>query len=113
MAMGMSYDEYWHGDYTKLPYYRKAYAIQRKEANERLWLQGAYILQAIGSLLPKTDVHYPQEPWPLTQEEADEQEARRKQEEIDHARAYMETAMHKVNQKRREGGKTDGRDTGN
>ena len=109
MAMGVSYDEYWNGDYTMLPYYRKAYALKRRAENEKLWLQGIYILRAIGSIIPSAKSPYPDEPFALTEEEVEEQEARRRQEEIDNARAYMETMMHNINKKRREEGAKDGR----
>lgn len=109
MAMGVSYDDYWHGDYTKLPYYRKADAIRREQKNEELWMQGLYFLRAIASVLPKSEYQYPDEPMPLTKEDVERQEERRKRAEIEKARAYMEAAMHKVNKKRREkGGKNDG-----
>lgn len=108
MAMGVSCDEYWHGDHTKLPYYRKAYALKRREINEQLWLQGIYFLRAIGCIIPKSDAEYPEEPIPLTQEEADEQAERKRRAEIDRARTYMEVMMHNINEKRKKGGETDG-----
>lgn len=108
MAMGMSYDDYWHGDYTALPYYRKAYALKRQEANEKLWLQGIYIMNAIGCMIPKTDIKYPEEPYALTQKEKDEQAERRRKKEIEDARSYMETMMHNINKNRREGGENNG-----
>ena len=46
MVMGVPYDEYWHGDYTQLSYYRKSFEIQRERANYDAWLQGAYVYDA-------------------------------------------------------------------
>ena len=106
--MGVTWDEYWHGDYTRLPYYRKAYALKRREENEKLWMQGIYILRAIGSIVPGSNSKYPDEPLPLTEEEANEQEERRRVSAFYDAKAYMETMMHNINKQRREGGGTDG-----
>lgn len=101
MSLGVSYDEYWHGDYTRLPYYRKAYALKREEKNQQLWLQGLYFRIAVLSAFTE-DTKYPDEPLPITEDAFKEQEERRKQTEIDNARAYMEVAMHNINKKRRE-----------
>lgn len=101
MNMGVSYDEYWHGDYTKLPYYRKAYAIKREETNQQLWLQGLYFLRAISSVIPKSELLYPEEPLPLTKQDVEKQEEKQKQTQITNARAYMEAVMKKVNDNRK------------
>lgn len=100
--MGVSYDEYWNGDYKKLPFYRKAYALKRKEKNFDLWLEGVYILRAIGSILPGSEEPYPSEPLPLTEDDVKASEERQKRKEIDNAKAYMETMMHNINKKRKE-----------
>lgn len=52
MAMGVPYDEYWHGDYTQLSYYRKAYEMQRELANHDAWIQGAYFYDALCMVSP-------------------------------------------------------------
>lgn len=46
MSIGVSYHEYWYGDYTQLAHYRKAFELQRERANYDAWLQGAYIYDA-------------------------------------------------------------------
>lgn len=102
MAMGVPYDEYWYGDYSKLPYYRKAYALKRKEHNFDAWLQGVYILRAIGSIIPNSEEMYPEEPLPLTQEDMELVEEREKRKQIENAKTYMETMMHNVNKRRKE-----------
>lgn len=107
LQMGMSWDEYWNGDYTRLPYYRKAYALRREEINQQLWLQGVYFIHAVGCVLSDEET-YPTEPYPLTEEAARARDERNRQIEIDNARAYMETAMHNINLKRRQGGEQNG-----
>lgn len=52
MAMGMTYDEFWHGNYAKLEYYRKAYEAKRETANYDAWLQGAYVYDALCMVSP-------------------------------------------------------------
>ena len=109
MAMGVSCDEYWNGDYTKLPFYRKAYVLKKRDQNYDAWLQGIYILRAIGSVIPHSEEAYPPEPLPLTKEDMDRVAERNKQTQIDNARAYMESMMHNINKQRREkGGEKDG-----
>ena len=112
LTIGVSWDEYWHGDYTRLPYYRKAYALKREEINQQLWLQGVYFLNAIGCAFSK-EAQYPSEPLPLTEEDVRKREEKRKQTEIDNARAYMEVAMHNINKKRREESERNGGNAGN
>jgi len=52
LAMGMTYDLYWHGDASLVKAFRKAKKIRREEKNFELWLQGKYIYEAIGALAP-------------------------------------------------------------
>lgn len=47
MSIGVSFQEYWHGDYTQLAYYAKAFEVQRERANYDAWLQGAYVYDAL------------------------------------------------------------------
>ena len=47
MAMGVSFDEFWHGDYCRLKYYEKAYFHNLDKRNYEIWLQGAVFYKAI------------------------------------------------------------------
>lgn len=47
MSIGVPYDEFWYGDYCKLKYYEAQYLAQRKIRNEEMWMQGAYIYNAV------------------------------------------------------------------
>lgn len=88
MAMGMSYEEFWHGHSWLASAYRKAHKNKRAEEEWARWRQGAYIYDALLRVAPvmrafgKGKVEpgkYPDEPWPLTQKEAqDREEARQK-----------------------------------
>lgn len=84
MAMGMSYEEYWQGPAWLAKAYRDAFEIKRKQEEWARWRQGAYVFNAILCAAPviKPFVkdakpgNYPEEPWPLTEEEAREQQER-------------------------------------
>lgn len=52
MSMGVPYDEYWHGDYTQLAYYYKAFELKRERDNYDAWLQGVYVYDAICAVSP-------------------------------------------------------------
>jgi len=52
MSYGMSYDEFWNDSPYRAMFYRKAKQISTKQKNEELWLQGAYVYDAISRLVP-------------------------------------------------------------
>jgi hypothetical protein len=47
LAIGMSADEFWHGDPSLVVGYREAYKMKQKSLNWQLWLQGLYIYDAV------------------------------------------------------------------
>lgn len=51
MTMGVTYEEFWYGDYTKFKYVARQYEAQRKLQNEDAWLQGAYVYDAVATAL--------------------------------------------------------------
>lgn len=80
LAMGMSADEFWNCDPRLYPAYREMDRIKNERENERLWLQGAYVYQAIlltaprlNSLQPKEPEPYPTEPFDLGLRKAEEE----------------------------------------
>jgi hypothetical protein len=56
MSIGMSYDEYWHGDNYAYKYYLKAYELKKKREMDLLdykcWLTGLYTYEAICDCSP-------------------------------------------------------------
>ncbi|MFA5675457.1 MAG: hypothetical protein WDA65_02945 [Christensenellales bacterium] len=52
MSMGVPYNEYWHGDYSQLAYYEKAFEMKRERVNHDAWLQGAYVYDALCFVSP-------------------------------------------------------------
>lgn len=95
MSIGMSYDEFWDDDVSKVKAYRKAYELQEKRKNQEFWLQGMYFYEALcdasplfrftmkkGSIKPEP---YAKEPFPITASEVrerKEREAREKEERM-------------------------------
>ena len=51
MALGVSYDEFWNGDYTMLKFYVERHKIAVEQKNEELWLQGLYFYEAVCTAL--------------------------------------------------------------
>lgn len=95
MSIGMSYDEFWNGDVHMVKAYRKAYELREKRRNQELWMQGAYIYEALCDASPlfrftmKKGVIKPEpyvkEPYPITAadvRERQEREAKAKQERM-------------------------------
>lgn len=95
MSIGMSYDEFWNDDVSKVKAYRKANELRDKRRNYELWLQGMYFYEALcdtsplfrfsmkkGTIKPEP---YVKEPYPITASEVrerDEREARNKEERL-------------------------------
>lgn len=95
MSIGMSYDEFWNDDVSKVKAYRKAYELRDKRRNQELWLQGMYFYEALcdasplfrfsmkkGTIKPEP---YVKEPYPITAAEVrerNEREARMKEERL-------------------------------
>ena len=81
LSIGMSYEQYWYEDTDLLNAYIKAEQIRQKKRNNEMWLQGAYIYNAVGSLAPILNgmvknpkaQPYMQSPIPLTEEDRIEQ----------------------------------------
>ncbi len=51
MSIGVPYEEFWYGDYCRLKYYEAVYLQQRKAENERMWMMGAYVYSAFGTVM--------------------------------------------------------------
>ena len=90
MSIGMSYDEFWNQDVSRVKAYRKAYELREKRRNQELWLQGMYVYEALcdasplfrftmkkGSIQPEP---YVKEPYPITTAEVREREERKARE---------------------------------
>lgn len=92
LSIGMTPNEFWHGDTALHKAYREAQKLKDKKRNQDLWLQGLYVYEAIIDASPilrfttKRDVKplpYPDEPYPITPEERREREERIEREKYE------------------------------
>lgn len=94
LEMGMTPEEYWHGDVDLPVYYRKADAVKRSKRNREFWLQGRYIYDAIicafnADVARENKGGYLDEPYPITQEESKEKERQREKAQYEKDLATM------------------------
>lgn len=86
MSIGMSYDEFWYQDVSRVIAYRKAQELRERRLNWGYWLQGLYMYEALcdasplfrfsmkrGAVKPEP---YAKEPYPITEAELREKEER-------------------------------------
>lgn len=83
LSVGMTYEQFYDGDVDLCKYYRKADELRKDRMNEKLWLQGLYIYDALIRVAPaframgtSKPENYPDEPYPLTQKEMARREER-------------------------------------
>lgn len=74
----MSLEEYWDKSPELIIYYRDAFNLKRQRKSEELWLEGIYIMSAIGSCFAKNN-KYPKEPIRITEKTKAEKELEVKQ----------------------------------
>lgn len=96
MSLGVSYDEFWNGDYCRLKYYVKAHEYELENINTKLWLQGMYDFKAFEAVMnafsygmnggkgkrPKGYLEYPH---PFTERE----KAAEKRRKIEHTMKFI------------------------
>lgn len=113
LSIGMTYNQYWHGDPEIAVHFRKAEQIRNDKRNQEMFWQGAYIYQALCAVSPVLHAFakkgtqpnpYLDEPLPLTKKQAQEQAQRRYQEKV---KRFQEQAEARNARKRseRENGK--------
>ena len=47
MLYGMTYEQFWYGDPWMAPAFRQYFLLKQKKRNEEMWIQGAYIANAV------------------------------------------------------------------
>ena len=121
MAMGMSYDEYWNGPCWLARAYREAHQMKQRQEEWARWRQAAYIFDALlcASPMMKPFVKdakpgkFPEEPWPLTQKEADERQEAKDRENYKKALAQRRAASDAEKKRREEAKKQEVSENGN
>lgn len=85
LSIGMTYEQYWYDDPKILNTFIKAEEYRRTRKNQELWLQGLYVYQAIGTLVPVLNPFskdhkakpYLKEPIPISEKEVEERRLKR------------------------------------
>lgn len=104
----MTPEQYWDGDAELPKYYRKAYEIKCERRNQELWLQGAYVYEAILDAAPvlhafakrnTKPVPYPTEPYALTAKAVEDKREREQEREYEKNKAGMAAWAQAVNRK--------------
>mgnify|MGYP004520542909 FL=1 len=74
----MTLEQYWDGDSALVKYYRQAHQLIQQRRNQEMWVQGAYIYEALSDVAPVLHAFakkgtkttpYISEPFPLTNKE--------------------------------------------
>lgn len=105
LSIGMPYELYWRGDCALVKSYRKAAEMNNQKKNQELWLQGLYVYEALCDAAPilnafsKADKPhpYPNEPYSLTEKEAEEKKERDEQLKYETIKAKTEAWAEKFN----------------
>ena len=113
MSIGVSYDEFWNGDFEICKYAQKAEILRKKRKNQDAWWNSIYTFRALcdASVLfhdfvdKKPELKFSTEiPLPLSMKEAEEQEKAKKTKEMEAFAAKMEAfaQTHNANMKKEE-----------
>lgn len=108
---GMTYEEYWRGETGIHTAYRKAYEREQKRRNEFLWLQGRYVYDAVGALVPilsmrskaKRPEPYLDHPYDLTEKDRMERETAEAKARYEKIRDKVAAFAEEHNKRKEEG----------
>lgn len=105
MMIGVSYDEFWNGDYTHLKYYVERYNLEIERRNQELWLQGLYFYDALTTVISNAlakkgsgQKKYPEKPYRIT-EKTEEEKKEEKQKMVDDFRNQLMALDRRFTQK--------------
>jgi hypothetical protein len=108
LSIGMSEEQYWDRDSTLVVSYRKAEEIKKNRKNQEMWLQGAYIYDALCRVSPllhsfakkgTKPVSYLTEPFALNEKQAESKEEKKEKKNFDRGKSMMEAFMVQHNKK--------------
>lgn len=105
LAMGMSWDDYWFGDPWMAKAVRQAHRMKQNQRNFDLWLQGAYVYEAILDASPvfhpfakePKPVPYPSQPYPLNADDRAERKKKEEEEQDKHNQEVVKAWIERVN----------------
>ena len=104
----MSYEQFWEQDVELVRFYREAWRLKREMRNQELWLQGAYVYEAIMDAAPALHAFakkgtkalpYRSEPFELYTKKPEAEKTTQEQKADSKAKAIMEMWMVNINRK--------------
>lgn len=97
LSIGMTYDQFWNQDVSLAKYYRKADKYRSDQKNTEAWLQGMYIYDAVSTVIynafgrkrGQQAENYTSKPYPIHQEEVEQEKQQRVEEERAKAKVWL------------------------
>lgn len=122
LSIGMTYEQFWNEDCCLVKYFREAFKLQRDRENERMWLQGMYIYEALCDVSPvlrafakkgTKPIEYSTQPYAITKEEIERRRMEKEKAKYDEMKARTNAFAIKFNAKmaQRKEVNNDGRDS--
>lgn len=119
MSLGMSYHDYWDGDNLMPKFYRQKHEYDKERRNYELWLQGAYLYEAVLDASPALNplskknkpFPYRSTPIPITEGESKYKKEMEKKKKLENGKQAMRAMMANFNkqfqEKMKKGGEVD------
>lgn len=108
LSLGMTEEQYWDKDSTLVIAYRKAEELRSNRRNQEMWLQGAYVYDALCRVSPvlhafakkgSKPIPYPTEPYSITEKQAELKKEEQAKTVFDKGKKLMEGFMIRNNKK--------------
>lgn len=108
LSIGMTEEQYWDRDSTLVVAYRKAEELKTNRKNQEMWLQGAYMYEALCRVSPllhafakkgTKPVPYIAEPFAITEKQAEYRQEEKEKKNFDKGKTMMEGFMIRHNKK--------------
>ena len=108
LSIGMTEEQYWDRDSTLVVSYRKAEEIRTNRKNQEMWLQGAYMYDALCRVSPllhafgkkgTKPVPYLEEPFAITEKQVESKAEAKEKKNFDKGKSMMEAFMIQHNKK--------------
>lgn len=106
IVYGMTYEQFWYGDPWMVRAYKEAFMLRQKKRNEEMWIQGAYVSNAvavaIGNAFSKHKVDYLKKPLDIYPKTEAERKDEIRQERMDLVRklSMLSSAFKRKQQKK-------------
>ncbi len=106
LSIGMTEEQYWDRDSTLVIAYKKADELRNNRRNQELWLQGAYVYEALARVSPilraftkkgTKPIPYVSEPFAVTEKQAEIKNEEKARNTFIKGKKLMEGFMAKTN----------------